>query len=114
MYRPGIEPGPPRWEAKHSRKESFEQLVNSYSEHQQRSAEPVENAHDSIFFKPKNCHKALINMVWGSRILDSESEIWNPGSEIRDPEKPYLSRIRGSKRHRVPDPQHCIYLIIPL
>ncbi len=32
---------------------------------------------------------------------------WDPGSEIRDPEKTYSgSRIQGSKRHRIPDPQH--------
>jgi hypothetical protein len=33
------------------------------------------------------------------------------GSEIRDPEKTYSgSRIPGSKRHRIPDPdpQHCL------
>jgi hypothetical protein len=36
--------------------------------------------------------------------------VWDPGSEIRDPEKTYSgSRIQGSKRHRIPDPdpQHC-------
>ena len=36
-----------------------------------------------------------------------------PGSEIRDPEKTYsVSRIPGSKRHRIPDPdpQHCWYV----
>jgi hypothetical protein len=36
--------------------------------------------------------------------------VWDPGSEIRDPEKTYsVSRIQGSKRHRIPDPdpQHC-------
>jgi hypothetical protein len=36
--------------------------------------------------------------------------VWDPGSEIRDPEKTYSeSRIQGSKRHRLPDPdpQHC-------
>ncbi len=33
---------------------------------------------------------------------------WDPGSEIPDPEKTYSgSRIQGSKRHRIPDPQHC-------
>ncbi len=35
------------------------------------------------------------------------------GSEIRDPEKNYSgSRIQGSKRHRIPDPdpQHCIHV----
>jgi hypothetical protein len=34
-----------------------------------------------------------------------------PGSEIRDPEKTHSgSRIQGSKRHRIPDPdpQHCL------
>jgi hypothetical protein len=38
--------------------------------------------------------------------------VWDPGSEIRDPEKTYSgSRIQGSKRHRIPDPdpQHCIF-----
>ncbi len=37
--------------------------------------------------------------------------IWDLGSEIRDPEKTYSgSRIQGSKRHRIPDPdpQHWI------
>jgi hypothetical protein len=33
------------------------------------------------------------------------SGIPDPGSEIRDPEKTYSgSRIQGSKRHRIPDP----------
>jgi hypothetical protein len=33
--------------------------------------------------------------------------VWDLGSEIRDPEKTYSgSRIQGSKRHRIPDPQH--------
>jgi hypothetical protein len=41
----------------------------------------------------------------GSGIRDPESGIWNPGSGIRDPEKTYSrSRIQGSKRHRIPDP----------
>ena len=40
---------------------------------------------------PKNCQKALQNMVLGSG--------------IRDPEKTHSgSRIQGSKRHRIPDP----------
>jgi hypothetical protein len=31
--------------------------------------------------------------------------VWDTGSEIRDPEKTYSgSRIQGSKRHRIPDP----------
>ncbi len=38
--------------------------------------------------------------------------VWDPGSEIRDPEKPipYPSRIQGSKRHRIPEPdqQHWV------
>jgi hypothetical protein len=34
--------------------------------------------------------------------------VWDPGSEIRDPEKTYSeSRIQGSKRHGIPDPEHC-------
>jgi hypothetical protein len=33
--------------------------------------------------------------------MDLGSGIWDPGSEIRDPEKTYSgSRIQGSKRHR--------------
>jgi hypothetical protein len=50
-------------------------------------------------FYSKNCHYALKNM--------------DLGSEIRDPEKTYSgSRIQGSKRHRIsdPDPQHCFLL----
>jgi hypothetical protein len=40
-------------------------------------------------------------MVLGSGFRD-------PGKEIRDPEKTYYRfRIQGSKRHRIPDPQHC-------
>ncbi len=32
--------------------------------------------------------------------------VWYPGSEIRDPEKTYSgSRIQGSKKHRIPDPE---------
>jgi hypothetical protein len=32
--------------------------------------------------------------------------VWDPGSEIR--KKTYsVSRIQGSKRHRIPDLQHC-------
>ncbi len=41
------------------------------------------------------------------------SKIWVLGSgiRIRDPEKTYSgSRIQGSKRHRIPDPQHCCLL----
>jgi hypothetical protein len=31
--------------------------------------------------------------------------VWDPGTEIQDPEKTYSgSRIQGSKRHRIPDP----------
>jgi hypothetical protein len=45
-------------------------------------------------FLPKKIFNMLSN-VW----------VWDPGSEIRDPEKTYSgSRIQGSKRHRIPDP----------
>jgi hypothetical protein len=43
--------------------------------------------------------------------MDLGSGIRDPGSGIRDPEKTYSgSRIQGSKRHRIPDPdpQHCL------
>jgi hypothetical protein len=38
--------------------------------------------------------------------------VWDPGSEIRDPEKTYSGsriQVQGSKRHRIPDPdpQYC-------
>jgi hypothetical protein len=33
--------------------------------------------------------------------------VWDPRSEIQDPEKTNSgSRIQGSKRHPIPDPQH--------
>jgi hypothetical protein len=45
-------------------------------------------------FYPKYCHQVLKNM--------------GLGSGIRDPERTYSgSRIQGSKRHRIPGPQHC-------
>ncbi len=58
----------------------------------------------------------------GSEIRDPRSGIWDPGSEIRDLEKTYSgSRIQGSKRHRIPDPQHwaryhsfCLFIISDL
>jgi hypothetical protein len=36
--------------------------------------------------------------------------VWDPGSEIRNPETYSGSRIQGSKRHRIPDPdpQHWV------
>ncbi len=38
--------------------------------------------------------------------------VWDPGSDIRDPEKYYPgSRIQGSKRHRIPDSTHIQYLM---
>jgi hypothetical protein len=45
--------------------------------------------------------------VFTQKILTKPSKIWvwDPGSEIRDPEETYSgSRIQGSKRHRIPDP----------
>jgi hypothetical protein len=52
--------------------------------------------------------------VFTQKIFNMLSNIWvwDPGSEIRDPEKPIPdpgSRIQGSKRYRIPDPdpQHC-------
>jgi len=46
------------------------------------------------YFNPKKCHSALKNM--------------GLGSEIRDPEKTLSeSRIQGSKRLRIPDPEYC-------
>jgi hypothetical protein len=45
--------------------------------------------------------------LFSHKIVNKLSKIWiwNPGSEIRDPEKTYSgSRIQGSKRNRIPDP----------
>jgi hypothetical protein len=45
---------------------------------------------------------------------DQRSGIRDPRSGIRDPEKTYSgSRIQGSKRHRIPDPdpQHLMYCL---
>jgi hypothetical protein len=37
--------------------------------------------------------------------------VWDPRSEIRDRKITYSgSRIQGSKRHRIPDPQYCIFI----
>jgi hypothetical protein len=44
--------------------------------------------------------------VFTQKIFNMLSNIWvwDPGSEIRDPEKTYFgSRIQGSKRHKIPD-----------
>ncbi len=59
----------------------------------------------------------LKNKIWANfqRIVEvftqkmfnmiSNIWVWDPGSEIRDPEKTYSgSQIQGSKRHRIPDP----------
>jgi hypothetical protein len=45
--------------------------------------------------------------VFTQKIVTKLSKIWvwDPGSEIRDPEKTYSgSQIQGSKRYRIPDP----------
>jgi hypothetical protein len=59
--------------------------------------------------------------LFTQKIVSRLSKVWvsDPGSEIRDPrsgiwdlEKTYSgSRIQGSKRHRIPDPdpQHCVF-----
>jgi hypothetical protein len=66
-------------------------------------------------FNPKNVTKLSDIWAW-----DPVSEIRDPGSDIRDPEKELIPdpgvkkpRIRGSKRHRIPDPdpQHCFNVI---
>jgi hypothetical protein len=46
MSRPGIKPMDSTVGGKHSRKEPFEQLVNSYSEHLHITVRQVENACD--------------------------------------------------------------------
>ncbi len=57
--------------------------------------------------------------IWTQKIVPKLSEIWsglfNPGSGSRIQILIfYLSRIQGSKRHRIPDPdpQHCPYYMI--
>jgi hypothetical protein len=50
MSRQEIEPGPPQVKGERSRKEPFEQLVNSYSEHLHMSVRPVENARNNVMF----------------------------------------------------------------
>jgi hypothetical protein len=52
--------------------------------------------------------------VFNQKIVTKPSKIRDPRSGIRDPEKTYSgSRIQGSKRHLIPDPdpQHCYALI---
>ncbi len=68
MSQPGIEPGPPRWEASTpiNRKEPFEQLVNSYSEHIHMSVRPVEATlpFEKEDFLTKNYAIRLTTMVF--------------------------------------------------
>ncbi len=52
---------------------------------------------------------ALFKEVFTQKIFTKLSNIWvwDPGSEIQDPEKIYSGsriQIQGSKRHRIPDP----------
>jgi hypothetical protein len=55
-------------------------------------------------------YKDLHNFLPQKLSLSSQKygfEIRDPWPEIRDPEKTYsVSEIQGSKRHRIPDPQH--------
>jgi hypothetical protein len=65
---------------------------------------------NKIFFGP--IFRRIIE-VFTQKIFTKLSKIWvwDPGSEIRDLEKTYSgSRIQGSKRRRIPDPdpQHCL------
>jgi hypothetical protein len=56
MSWPGIEPRPLWGGREHSRKDPFEQLVKSYSEHLHMSARPVKIVRDStIYQRPKLC-----------------------------------------------------------
>jgi hypothetical protein len=79
MSRPRIEPGPPRWEASTLEKSHSNNLLIAiaYSEHLQRSARPVENAHDSTFLpkqlSPSSHKNGLGIMDPGSWIRDLES-----------------------------------------
>jgi hypothetical protein len=55
-----------------------------------------------------------IVVVFTKKIFTMLSNIWvwDPGSEIRDPEKTYSgSRIQGSKRHRILDPGSATLLV---
>jgi hypothetical protein len=57
--------------------------------------------------KKKNWPKFKEIELFTQKIVTKLSKIWvwDPGSEIRDPEKTYSgSRIQGSKMHRIPDP----------
>jgi hypothetical protein len=68
-------------------------------------------------FTKKFVKKLLKIWSWdpGSEIRDPRSGIRDPGSEIRDLEKTYSgSRIQGSKRHRIPDPDPQHWSQIPL
>jgi hypothetical protein len=52
----------------------------------------------------------LFRQKYGTKL--SKIWVWDQGSEIRDPEKTYSgSRIQGSKRYRIPDPdpQNCLF-----
>jgi hypothetical protein len=62
-------------------------------------------------------HFQRIVEVFAPKIFNMLSNIWvwDPGSEIQDPEKTYSgSRIQGSKRHRIPDPDPQHWLAEPI
>jgi hypothetical protein len=67
---------------------------------------------DFIFKMPKKniwVNFQRIRELFTQKVVTKLSKklVWDPGSEIRDPEKTYSgSWIQGSKRHRIPDPQH--------
>jgi hypothetical protein len=62
-----------------------------------------------------NSQRIIVPVLFTPKIFTKLSKIWvwDPGSEIRDPEKAYsISRIHGSKRHRIP---HCYaYFRVPV
>jgi len=71
-----------------------------------------------IFFYSHKFHKKKKIWVSFQKIIElfthkfatnlSKIWVWDPGSEIRDPEKTYTEsrvQVQGSKRHRIPDPR---------
>ncbi len=65
MSRPGIELGPPRWEASTLEKSHSNSLLYTYSEHQHMSARPVENARDSTYGIYRYAYRVRYYSVWG-------------------------------------------------
>jgi hypothetical protein len=85
--RPRIEPGPLWWgRVRYFRKEPFEQLVDSYSEHLHMSARPVENASDKTIIVDLSAGLNVSSTLWSGS--PQFSGVMSRKDQAPDPLKP--------------------------